>query len=99
MRYYKKYEQRGGSGFQVETGESEGGPATGCWLNSHDQEGVPPQPDISRSPNRGTIHVKETQQSKETEIEEVEGVGLCAVGSTGSGWTRTDEKATVIPRK
>ena len=67
MRCYKKDEQRGGAGLQAETGESEAGPAAGCWLNSHEQEGVP-QPDVSRGLGRATIHMEETQQSKETSV-------------------------------
>ena len=75
MRYYKKHEQRGSAGLQAKTGESEAGPAAVCWLNSHDQEGVPPQPDVSHGFRRATIHMKETQQSKETKTEGSQGGG------------------------
>ena len=50
---------------QEETGESEAGPAVGCWLNSHDQEGVPPQPDVSHGLRRATIHVRHGKGDKD----------------------------------
>lgn len=58
-------EQKGVAGMQAEIGRNEGSPAAGCWLGSHDWEGVLPQPDISSGLNRATIHVKETWYSKE----------------------------------